>query len=155
MELDRVLAVLRALSDQDVEYVLVGGVALNLHGIVRATDDLDLFVRADADNIGRLRTALRVVWDDPDIEQITAEDLGGDYPVVRYGPPDEDFVIDLMSRLGEVVRFDDLQTEIVTVTDIPVRIATPATLYEMKKDTVRPIDRADAAALRDAFDIED
>jgi hypothetical protein len=29
------------------------------------------------------------------------------------------------------------------------------TLYRMKKDTVRPIDRADAAALRAAFDLED
>jgi hypothetical protein len=28
-------------------------------------------------------------------------------------------------------------------------------LYRMKKDTVRPIDRADAAALKQLFEIED
>jgi hypothetical protein len=39
----------------------------------------------------------------------------------------------------------------VTIEGVPVRVATPATLYRMKKDTVRPIDRADAAALRDKF----
>jgi hypothetical protein len=34
-------------------------------------------------------------------------------------------------------------------------VATPDMLYEMKRDTVRPIDKADAAALRDAFGIEE
>ena len=37
------------------------------------------------------------------------------------------------------------------VEGVPVRVATPATLYRMKKDTLRPIDRADAAALREKF----
>ena len=37
------------------------------------------------------------------------------------------------------------------VEGIKVPVATPATLYRMKKDTVRPIDRADAAALREKF----
>ena len=36
-----------------------------------------------------------------------------------------------------------------------VRIATPRALYRMKRDTVRPIDRADADALRRRFAIED
>ena len=37
-------ALLGALHRDRVEYVLVGGVALNLHGIVRATEDVDFFV---------------------------------------------------------------------------------------------------------------
>lgn len=41
------------------------------------------------------------------------------------------------------------------VEGVAVRVATPATLYRMKKDTVRPIDRADAAALREKFGIVD
>lgn len=48
MELDRVMVVLRALQEEAADYVLVGAVALNLHGIARATEDLDLFVRAEA-----------------------------------------------------------------------------------------------------------
>lgn len=143
------LAVLKALADEDVEYVVVGAVALNLHGLVRATEDLDLFVRADTGNVERLRAALRSVWDDPEIAQISADDLAGDYPVVRYGPPGEDFVIDVMSRLGDEVRFDDLRWETITLGGVQVRVATPVTLYEMKKSTVRPV------ALRRLFDIED
>ncbi len=128
VELDRTLALLAALAEHDVDYVVVGAVALNLHGIVRATEDVDLFVRADETNIARLRDALSTLWDDPEIELISVEDLAGDYPVVRYGPPGEDFVIDLVSRLGETVAFDDLQVETLTVEGVQVRVASPATL---------------------------
>lgn len=62
---------------------------------------------------------------------------------------------DLLARLGSAFGFDDLETEIITVEGIKVSVATPATLYRMKKDTVRPIDRADAAALRDKFGLRD
>jgi hypothetical protein len=34
-----------------------------------------------------------------------------------------------------------------------VSVATPATLYRMKRDTVRPVDHADAKRLADAFDL--
>lgn len=155
MDLDRVMALLRALHEEGAEYVLVGAVALNLHGLARATEDLDLFVRAEEANIERVRDALRRVWDDPQIEEISTEDLAGDYPVVRYGPPGEDFVVDLMSRLGHAVRFEDLSSVVVTVGDVEVHLATPGTLYEMKRRTVRPQDRADAEALRERFDLED
>jgi Nucleotidyl transferase AbiEii toxin, Type IV TA system len=155
MEFERFLAVLRALERERVDYVLVGATALSLHGIVRATEDMDLFVRPASDNIDRLRRALRSVWDDPDIDQITVEDLAGEFPTIRYGPPGEDFVIDLLCRLGAAFGFHDLESEVVMVEGIKVSVATPATLYRMKKGTVRPIDRADAAALREKFGLSD
>jgi hypothetical protein len=34
-------------------------------------------------------------------------------------------------------------------------MVTPAMLYRMKKGTVRPIDRADAAALQEKFRLQD
>ena len=152
--LDDALRVVASLNKTGVDYIVVGGVALNLHGLVRATEDLDLFVRPDGANIARLRLALKAVWDDPDIDQITAEDLCGDYPVVRYGPPEGTLFIDIITRLGEVTQFADLQVEDKLIDGVCVRVATPKTLYRMKKDTVRPIDRADAMALRTAFDLQ-
>ncbi len=97
MEFDKLLAVLRAFHAEAVEYVLVGGAALNLLGLVRATVDVDFFVRPDAANVERIRRALRRVWDDPEINGIVAEDLAGEYAVVRYGPPDETLVVDLIA----------------------------------------------------------
>lgn len=151
MDFDKFLEVLRALAREGVDYVLVGAVALGVHGIVRATEDVDLFVRSDGENVERLKRALRSVWDDPDIAGITAEDLAGEYPTIRYGPPGEGFVIDLLSRLGSAFAFEDLESETVDVEGVPIRVATPATLYRMKRGTLRPIDRADAAALREKF----
>ena len=155
MDFDTLLAVLRAFAREHVDYVLVGGVALNLHGIIRVTEDVDFFIRPTPDNVARVKRALRSVWDDAEIETISAEDVCGQYPTIRYGPPDADFVIDLLSRLGEAFRFEDLESEVVDVEGVTVRIATPATLYRMKKDTLRPIDHADAATLKEKFRIED
>jgi hypothetical protein len=47
MDFEQFLLLLRELEQNRIDYVLVGGVALNLHGIVRATEDIDLFVRPD------------------------------------------------------------------------------------------------------------
>ena len=41
----------------------------------------------------------------------------------------------------------DLDSMPVTVEGRPVRVATPETLYRLKKDTLRPIDREDARFL--------
>lgn len=150
---DQALRVIASLDEAGVDYVVVGGVAINLHGLVRATEDLDLFVRPDADNIARLRRALASVWADPDIEEITAADLCGDYPAVRYGPPDGSLYLDILTRLGDAFEYSDIESQDVEIDGVRVRVATPRALYLMKKDTVRPIDHADAVALRAAFEL--
>lgn len=151
--LDKTLEVIARLNDEGVAYVVIGGVALNLHGLVRATEDLDIFVRPESDNIAALRRALKRVWDDPEIEQLTAEDLCGDYPAVRYGPPDGSLPLDILTRLGEFATFDDLEHEMIAIEGVDVRVVTPKTLFWLKAGTVRPQDHADAVALRMAFDL--
>ncbi len=151
--LDAMLEVIRALEDHDVEYVIVGGAAMNFHGLLRATEDIDIFVAPKSENIERLKKALRDVWDDPDIDEIHTEDLCGNYPIVRYGPPGGHLFLDIMTRIGQLAEYDDLEWERVELRGVPVRVATPATLYSLKRDTLRPIDRRDAARLADAFDL--
>lgn len=152
--IERLRDLTHALNEEGVRYVLFGGQAVNLHGIPRFTEDIDLFVEPAADNIESLRRALRRVWDDPAIDEIRVEDLAGEYAVVRYGTPD-DIVIDLVSRIGEAYRYRDLEYETVLFGDVSVRIATPRMLYRMKKDTVPPLDHADAADLKLKFRIEE
>src|SRR5688572_6300196 len=100
------------MNAEGVDYVVVGGVAMNLHGVVRATEDLDVFIRPDAANVEKLRRALKAVWTDPSIDEITAEDLCGEYPAVRYGPPEGDFYLDILTRLGEATSYADLESEV-------------------------------------------
>lgn len=146
---------LAALERHDVRYVLIGSMGMAARGIVRATRDIDFFVDPEPGNVARLRQALRSVYDDDSIDEITSDDLAGPYPVVRYGPPEGVGVIDLIGRLGEAFSFDDIESDIVEVDGIGVHVATARMLYEMKRDTVRPQDRADADALRRQFDLKD
>lgn len=143
-----------ALRREQVDYVLIGALALGYQGLVRATQDIDLFVRPDPDNVEALKRALRDTYDDPDVGELRAEDLK-EYNVVRYGPRDREYVIDLIGRLGEAFSFKDVVAEDLEVEGVLVRVATPQTLYRMKRDTVRPQDRMDAMALRELFDLED
>ena len=151
MEFDDLLRVLASFHEHKVEYVLVGAAALSTHNIVRATDDVDVFVRPDETNIGRLKAALRSVFADPEIGKVTANDLLGEYPAVQYVTPDGQFQLDIMTRLGEAFSWEDLDFEVVNVRSIPVRVATARTLYRMKRDTARPKARLDALMLREAF----
>lgn len=147
MEFELFRRILLALADRGVEYVLVGGVAVNLHGVVRATEDIDLFVRLDDENIERLKSALREVWDDPELATFSAKDFAVDYPTLRYAPPGTALVVDIITRIGTKVAFADLEYQIIDVGGATARVATIQTLIRMKEGTLRPIDRADAAAL--------
>jgi predicted nucleotidyltransferase len=51
MEFSSVEKVVNALNQAGVEYIIVGGIAVNAHGFVRMTRDLDLVLRLDPENI--------------------------------------------------------------------------------------------------------
>jgi hypothetical protein len=153
---DEIVRALRAFEQTGLEYVLIGATAMGFHGIVRATEDIDLFIRATPDNIDRLRRALQSAYDgDPNVEEIRAEDLLGDYPAIRYYPPTGDLYFDILTRLGDAASFETVQAEIKELDGVDVKVATPAALYRLKKGTVRALDHQDAAALRERFNLND
>ena len=137
-----------------MKYAIFGGFALNMHELARFTEDIDIFLAADRENIGRFTAALKEVFDDPEIDAITADDLLGDYPAVQYVPPSGTFHIDILTRLGELYRFEDLETTRAPYGELTVTVVTPAMLYRMKRDTVRLKDRADAELLKRQFKLD-
>jgi Nucleotidyl transferase AbiEii toxin, Type IV TA system len=153
---DEIMRVLRAFQAAGLEYVLIGATAMGFHGLIRATEDLDLFIRATPENVERLRAALRTVYEgDVHIAEISSEDLLGDYPAVRYYPPSGDLYFDVLTRLGEAATFETVEAEIKDINGTQVRVATPSALYKLKKGTIRLQDHADAAALRERFNLND
>ncbi|NWG13071.1 MAG: nucleotidyl transferase AbiEii/AbiGii toxin family protein [Acidobacteria bacterium] len=147
---------LRAFESEGLEYVLIGATAMGFHGVVRATEDIDLVAKAMIEIIERLRRALRAAYDDDaNIDEIRTSDLLGDNPAVRYYPPSGGIFFDVMTLLGEVAGFETIEAEVREVEGIRVRVATPAALYRLKKDTVRELDRRDAAVLRERFNLGD
>src|SRR5213595_2298289 len=99
MDFDKVYEIAEEFNRENVEYILVGGAAVNLHGLVRVTEDVDFFIRPTPENVERAKRALRRVWDDPAIDEIDAEDVCSEFPTVRYGPPDVDYYVDLMTGI--------------------------------------------------------
>ena len=53
-----ILAFVRVLGDAGVDYVIVGGVAANVHGALRTTLDLDIVYGRSPENVERLAAAL-------------------------------------------------------------------------------------------------
>lgn len=155
MELNTAKKILEALEREGVRYVVFGAMAINLLGLARATEDLDLFVDPEAENIERLKAALHSVFHDPSIAEISADDLLGDYPAVQYNPPEGDFHLDILTRLGEAFHYSDLEAIRIDLDGQQVSVASPKTLFRMKKGTVRPKDWGDAEALRRRFKLED
>ena len=153
---DGLIRVFRALDQGGVEYTLVGSAALGMHGIIRGTEDLDLLIKASGENVQRIVAALQSAYrDDPSIAGIQADDLLGDYPVVRYYPPSEQFCLDLIAGIGDKETFESVEAATMEYRGVRIRVATPAALHRLKRGTLRPVDRQDAAALRANFDFEE
>jgi hypothetical protein len=62
-----------ALNDAGAEYLIVGAHALAAHGHVRATKDIDVWVRCDPENATRVYRALQVFG--ASLASLTATDL--------------------------------------------------------------------------------
>lgn len=156
-EFDHFIRVARALNDEGVRYVIFGAAAVNLHGLVRSTEDFDFFVSPDIENVAAIKRALRSLWDDPALDEIQDDDMVGDYPSFSYAPPDGSFGMDFVSRLGDAFAYAELEqnSQVHTVRGVQVRVASPEMLYRMKRDTVRPKDRIDAEALRQKFHLSE
>ena len=129
---------------------------MGFQGLIRATEDVDLLMKATPENVQRLRRSFRMAYgEDPSIDEIRESDLLGEYPAVRYYPPKGDLFFDIITRLGDVASYDTVEAEIKEVEGVRVWVATPAALYRLKRDTARPLDHQDAAALRQRFNLKD
>jgi len=74
MEVRSINAVARALAAADVRYIVVGGIAVNAHGYERFTNDLDLVIDLEPENIQRALYALLEISYRPTIP-ITPEEF--------------------------------------------------------------------------------
>ncbi|MFQ6093315.1 MAG: DUF6036 family nucleotidyltransferase [bacterium] len=62
------------LNEKKVKYVVVGGVALVLHGVIRMTVDLDLMIKMEEDNVARFISAMEELGYKPKVP-VPAEDF--------------------------------------------------------------------------------
>jgi predicted nucleotidyltransferase len=142
----------RALADHGVEYLVIGGVAAQVHGRRRTTKDLDVTPSPDQENYERLRAAL-VALDAHPVElgpaapTPTAEQLGI-APVVpplatRHGE------LHILNEIPGATAFAEMHARALStdLDGIAVQVVSVNDLIRMKQATGRPSDIEDIEAL--------
>ena len=131
---------LRALSAERVDYLLVGGYAMGIHGFRRATADVDFWVRPTPENAVRVMRAL-VAFGAP-LMGLTEADLVTPRTVFQIGVAPER--IDILTSVSGV-GFDDAWKQRITgtVDGIEIPVIGRSALVQNKRASGRPKDRID------------
>jgi len=132
-----------SLNKAGARYIVIGGMAMVLHGFNRGTEDIDLLVDRTVENIARLREALSILPDNA-VKEVRDTDVE-EYGVVRVA---DEVVVDLMgSACG--IHFEDAESEIDWRDIEGVRIPfASAQLLLKTKQTVREKDEIDRLYLK-------
>jgi len=131
---------LSAFNAHRVDYLVVGAHALAAHGHVRATGDLDVWVRPDPANAARVLEALRSFG--APLQDLTVDDLTRDGTVFQIGMAP--IRIDVLTSIDGVA-FDEAWTErlVARFVDLAVPVLSARHLITNKRAVGRPQDVAD------------
>jgi hypothetical protein len=136
------------LHQHHVEFIVCGGLAVSLNGFVRTTDDVDILISAQAQNVEKLAAALKVVGEGYG-GNLTPNDLPLEAGAVRI--IEEDFILDVFTLMGgqtyEQLRHECPETQLPRST-ARIPYLSRRRLWELKKDSPREKDQIDAAALK-------
>lgn len=155
-EIERVLA---ALERAGVRYLVVGGVAVVLHGFLRATADLDLVVQLDPANVRRALDALAGLGYRPQAPVAAASFAE---PAIRRqwireknmrvfslwtaaGPLEVDLFVEEPFDFEAVYR----RAVRVSLGEVEVSVIGRGDLVALKRSAGRPVDLEDAARLEE------
>lgn len=143
--------IFEVLAEHAVEYVLVGGLAVQTHGHVRTTIDIDVFPRPDRSNLARLADALNAI--DARVLNPGSEGLAIDASmlpratmwqfVTRHG------AIDVLHDAPGAPPYDELRRGALEIGlgEMKIAVAGRDDLINMKRASARSIDLDDVAAL--------
>ena len=131
---------LSAFAEAEVEYLLVGAYALAVHGHPRATGDIDLWVRPDAENAERVLQALKAFG--APLAQISADDFTQPEVVLQIGVSPRR--IDILTSI-DGVDFAEAWPERMEITleHLKIDVISRRHLIQNKRAVGRPQDEAD------------
>jgi hypothetical protein len=135
---------LRALSAEKADFLLIGAYALAVHGYPRATMDIDLWVKPSPENAEAVLRALRIFG--APLHNLTREALLSDDTIFQIGvaPKRIDILTGVSGLRFEEAFAHSLQVEL---EGIPIRILSIDDLILNKRASGRTKDLADAEAL--------
>ncbi len=153
----RLRQLLEQLVAADIRFVLVGGLAVNAWGYIRATQDVDIVPDPSPTNLKRLGILLAGIGGRVDVDGRLL-DSNAISPFLRAG--DRTLVVtdlgrvDILQGLPQVPSFSALDAEAtdVDMDGLAVRVCSLGHLLEMKRASERPRDRDDLETLEGAQD---
>jgi hypothetical protein len=143
--------ILDALAEHAVDYVIVGGLAVQTHGHVRTTVDIDVFPRPDPSNLARLADALNAL--DAQVLNPGSEGMKIDATMLpratswqfatRHG------AVDVLHDAPGAPPYEELRRQALEIRfgDLKLAVAGRDDLIGMKRASGRPVDLEDIAAL--------
>ena len=143
--------ILQALAGHAVEYVLVGGLAVQTHGHVRTTVDIDIFPCPERSNLARLADALNALH----ARVLNPASVGARVDAAmlpratlwQFTTPHG--AIDVLHDAPGAPPYEELRRRALEVRlgDMNIAVAGRDDLINMKRASARPVDLEDIAAL--------
>lgn len=153
------LDLFRKLEDAGVRYLVVGGIAVNLHGVNRLTHDIDLMLALDSENLGRFVSVAKRYSFKP-VVPVKVEDLADAEKVrdwvenkhmlafgLRPQNPTEP-IVDILVKSPIDFEAAYKRRVVADVQGQKVPVASIADIITMKTGTGRAKDQDDIAMLR-------
>lgn len=135
---------LSELSAAGAEFIVVGAHALAVHGLPRATGDLDIWIRSTPENAGKVWKAL-IAFGAP-LDQLSVNDLSTPGIIIQIGvvPCRIDILTDI-----DGVEFDEAwaNRKHIKIHGIDIPVIGMQELLKNKKAAGRPQDIADVTRL--------
>lgn len=151
-------SVFRSLNKARVKYLVVGGVAVNLHGYVRFTGDLDLLILLEEKNLSKMKAVMDdlnyverlpvSIMDLKDQKQVKQWLEEKNMKAFTFVPPkDNPLQIDIV--IEESLKFDKLiKGKVVKrISGVSIPVISINNLVKMKKKANRQKDLLDLEAL--------
>jgi hypothetical protein len=145
------------LARHEVDYVVLGGLAVAAHGFIRATKDIDICPKPTRANLKRLAEALVELEAEPlELEQFPEFELRPDLDNLRAGTNwclnSRHGRLDVMQEISGVKGYEELArgAELQELFGQTVKIASYEAVLKMKRAAGRPQDELDIATLKAA-----
>lgn len=133
----------RELNARGANYIVVGGMAVNIHGYIRNTEDIDFLIETNPANEAKVFDALRILPEGAVLELTPGE--VADYVVVRVC---DEITVDLMAKAcGRGYEQAKTMVTPITVDGVTIPFASPRLLW-LTKQTFREKDAWDREYLK-------
>lgn len=137
---------LEGLTQNNIDYILIGGLAVDICGFSRATMDMDILVKMSEENVKRLLNCLES-FGEGSVRELNLEDFTLEEGCIRIV---EEFPLDVFTLIKGYTYQDLLPDSDIFITEkgVKIRYLNAEGLIKLKEGSARPKDQLDVQELK-------